>query len=236
MADFALLDSNAHKHLTLEQDDTFAHARTHHMVQVTVHEVARLGASYPIVFVKDRDTGQFHLMAMLGLQPGENLFFSEDGWRATVVPQQFQSYPFSLTTTNDAPGNFKVVVDLAATVLGDKGEPLFSEDGQQAEALKAKLAVLSRSADEQALTRAFVNALAEKEVLSPQSLTVKLNNGESRNLTGLYVIDEEKLNTLTTEAYEALRQQRFIGACYACIHSLGRIDTLIRLQAERAAN
>lgn len=232
MAEFALLDSVAHRHLRLKQDDAYSHAKNHHMVQVTVHEVARLGATYPIVFVKDRDTGQFHLMAMLGLQPGENLFYSEDGWQAATVPQQLLTYPFSLSAPKDDPDNLKVVVDQEASVLGDKGEALFTDDGQQAEALKTRIAVLSRVVDERVLTRTFLNELAEQALLAPQSLTVTLKNGESRNLTGLYVIDEEKLNTLPSDAYDALRQQRFIGACYACIHSLGRIDNLIRLAGE----
>ena len=58
-------------------------------------EFRALQAYYPIVFQKDAQ-GRFHPLALLGLQPGQNLFLRGDRWDAHYVPMAVERQPFAI--------------------------------------------------------------------------------------------------------------------------------------------
>ena len=212
------------------------HAQSiHHNITPLLGRLQQRGHQRRVDNVRnDRETGQFHLMAMLGLRPGENAFYSSEGWKASVVPQQIENYPFSLTRHPQDQAKHMVAVDLdSARVSDSEGEPLFTDSGEQTGVLQDKVTRLSRMMEEAKVTADFVKTLADMALLAPQSLSLTWPDGESRNLTGLYAIDEQKLNSLDTASFESLRQKHFVGAIYACILSMGRIDNLIERSAGR---
>lgn len=230
MANIQPLDNKKHAHLKVKPDPTVSHSQNNHLVTISVYELVRVQQDYPVAFIKDSETGRFHLLALLGLQPKENLFYSEQGWKADYIPQQLLHYPFTISSS-DAQDNHMVCVDFDSDKVSEKeGESLF-KDGEPSEYLTHKNEQLGNSISQAGTTRAFIEKLAEAEILAPQSLNIKLANEQEFNLTGLYAVDETKLNELSDEKYSELRKLGYIGPIYACMFAMHNVANLVKMKA-----
>jgi hypothetical protein len=74
-------------------------------------------------------------------------------------------------------------------------------------------------------TRVAVSALAGAGLITEWSLKAKVG-GEEKNITGLYRVDEEKLNTIDDETFLDLRKSRSLPIAYAQLLSMGNIAVL----------
>jgi len=225
------LRSDAHGKLKVRELGTFEHVKNSHMVPVTAHEFTRLGAEYPIVFVKNSDTGQFQSVALLGLKVGENLFVDDDKWQGVFVPGSIRNHPFVLAPAGQDKEQLMVgIIENSPVVSEEEGNALFTDAGEESDYLKAKKETLVNFLESDQMTRAFVNVLAEKELLTQQSVTV--NAGEEKiNLTGLYIVDEKKLNELSEEEFADFRKRGFLPPLYAQLGSLHQLSKLAKMQA-----
>lgn len=234
MANFQPLNTNQHQSIKVKTDPSYAHSAKSHIVPVSVFELPQVQAEYPIVFIKDGDTGRFHLVALLGLKPQENLYHKVDGWQALYIPQALANYPFVLSASPEQADNFIVGLDMDSTsIVAEAGESLFGENGEQSEFLKQKTQGLVSANAQLAATQKFVQAMTDNNLLSPQSLTIKPNDADEFNVTGLYTINETAFNELTESDYQALKTQGVIGAIYSCLFSMQRIAKLVQLKNER---
>lgn len=230
MPKYQALNQNEHQTLKIQSDHSFSHSASSHVAPLTVFELSQAQADYPIVFIKDAQTGNFHLVALLGLKPNENLFTHPDGWRAEYVPLQLRSYPLMLTQSPNQQEQIFVAVDIESSrVSTDKGNALFEHDGTQTKFLKNIAALMSQVNAQLPATQDFIRQLVDNDLLSAQSVTVKNKKNEEINLTGLYVVDETKFNDLSMQAFVNLKEQQLIAPIYACLFSLQRISRLIAL-------
>ena len=231
MANIQAINQNTHKNLTVQQRNTYSHSKSHHMVPVTLMELGSIAAEYPVTFIKDRETGQFHMVAMLGLQPGENLFYTDEGWRGNYVPMHLKANPFVLLSHPEEQGKHIIGIDLDSELISSsEGEPLFDDNGQQTELMQNQSELLAKLHEQNAVVRQFIKLVADLDLLAPQSLNVQIN-GQPHDLTGLYAIDENKLNQLSTESFEKLRQSGALRAIYTCLFSMGRVENLARIKS-----
>ena len=139
MSNFQALNNNQHQKLKIKTNANYAHATKSHVVPLSVFELSQAQADYPIVFIKDGQTGQFHLVALVGLEPNENLFFHANGWQAEYIPMQLRAYPLALTSSSESVDKQVVAIDLDASEVNEnEGEALFVNDGQQSEFLSKK--------------------------------------------------------------------------------------------------
>lgn len=91
-----------------------------------------------------------------------------------------------------------------------------------------KKALIAHFEQDQA-SRNILGFLAEKELLTTQTLTVDVA-GEKRNINGLYLIDEAKLNELSDEDYLELRKRGLLGPIYGHLASLNQVNRLARTE------
>ena len=96
--------------------------------------------------------------------------------------------------------------------------------------LKSQSELLIKVHEQNALVRQFIKLVVGLDLLAPQSLNVKIN-GHPHDLTGLYAIDEAKLNQLSTESFDNLRQSGALRAIYTCLFSMGRVENLARIKS-----
>ncbi|MFI2811661.1 MULTISPECIES: SapC family protein [Microbulbifer] len=225
------LQSDVHGKLKVRELGGFDHVEGSHMVPVTAHEFTRLGAEYPIVFVKNSETGQFQSVALLGLKVGENLFLKEGKWQGVFLPASIRNHPFVLAPSGQNQDQLVVgLVENSHLVSEEEGNDLFEEGGAESEYLKAKKESLVSYLESDQVTRAFVKVLTDKELLTQQSVSV--NAGEEKiNLSGLYIVDEKKLNELSEEDFADFRKRGFLPALYAQLGSLHQLSKLAKLQA-----
>ncbi|WP_066962579.1 SapC family protein [Microbulbifer sp. Q7] len=226
------LRSDVHGKLKVRELGTFEHVKNAHMVPVTAHEFSRLGAEFPIVFVKNSDTDQFQSVALLSLKVGENLFVDGDKWKGVFVPGAVRNHPFVLAPAGENKEQLMVgLVENSPVVGEEEGEALFTESGEESEYLKAKKEALVGYLESDQMTKAFITILAEKDLLTTQNVAVNAG-GEKINLTGIYMVDEKKLGELSEEDYADFRKRGFLPPLFAQLGSMHQFSRLAKMQAD----
>mgnify|MGYP000147400761 CR=1 FL=1 len=230
MTQIKALDKKAHASFKVSQDLTFAHVKNNHVLPLVLHEIVQASHSYPVLFVKDQNTGQFRVVALAGLRPGENLFAGEEGWAGSYVPSQVRTYPFVLVRNPNNEDEAVLCIDEDADMVGESdGEALFGNDGEQTEYLKNRAQGVVDVAQRVQITEQFIDQLVSLDLLAQKKLTLRTGESEEPyDLTGFYVIDEEKLNQLSEEDFLALRTKGVLPAIYAALMSSMQVQNLIR--------
>jgi hypothetical protein len=217
-----------HRHKKVRNTTQFDYAAGFHIAYVTVHEFARAAATYPIVFLEDKPNDGFRPVVLMGLQPGENLFVGADGaWNASYIPAMIRRYPFALSKGAEE-NRFVVCVDEASTLLSDtEGAPMFDEKGEPTQVIENVKRYLSELQQMDMLTQQFSRFLLTNNLLTP--LNMRVNAAQARNITGCYVINEERLNSFSDALFLEVRAKGFLPAMYAHLMSLPQIERLVQL-------
>ena len=223
-----------HAHKRIKQIQRFGFAANFHIASVMVHEFARAAATYPVVFLEDKAQDGFRPVALLGLDSGENLFVDASGkWQASYVPAIIRRYPFALAGAAEE-GKITVCIDEGSPLVSDtEGVPLFDENGEPTEAIENVKRYLGELQQMDAFTRGFCNWLAENNLFIPLNMRVRQAE-QVKNITGCYVINEERLNNLSDERFLQMREKRYLPAAYAHLMSLAQIERLMTLKQERS--
>lgn len=205
------------------------------VVPLAAPELSRAAISLPIGFIADQQG--FVPVALLGLQPGQNLFVAPDGrWLGGYQPARYRGYPFALLNTQD--GQQVLCFDEDSGLLSDsEGEAFFAEDGEPAPAIKTLLDFLNQVQRGMQQSRALCAALQAQNLIVPWPLQVDHGQGP-QSIEGLYRIDEAALNQLPAEAFETIRQAGVLPLVYCQLLSmqhLGVLGQLARAHAELAA-
>jgi len=228
------VNQQRHAGKKIKQVEGFGFASQFHIAYVTTHEFVRSAAIYPLVFIEDKDKDEFRPVALLGLDAGENLFVGESGkWSASYVPAIIRRYPFALSQASDD-GRFLVCVDEGSDLLSDtEGSPLFNEAGEPTEVIDNVKRYLSELQQMDAITAEFCKFLAKHNLFVPLNMRVRQND-KIKNISGCYVINEERLNNLSDELFLEMRSKHYLPAIYAQLTSLSQIERLVMLKDEQA--
>ncbi|MBY5921822.1 SapC family protein [Ferrimonas balearica] len=218
------LQKEKHANTKIKDDPGFAHVKDQHIVPVVVHEFVRASNDFPIVFVKNNESGQFRAVVMLGFKQGEN-YFAGSAWKGVYIPAAITHYPLALVPDMQNPGQLMVAVNEASDRVGDEeGHALF-EAGEPSAFLERKKESLGRFIESDQITQAFVTKLNELELLENRTLNLKLQ-GDEYNIGGIYMVNEKALNELSDEAFGELRKRGFLPLVYAHLASLHQVNRL----------
>ncbi|MCF1428059.1 MAG: SapC family protein [Shewanella sp.] len=225
-----LLDSNKHGDLKIDKVD-FGHLADQHIVPVTLHEIGRAAIDYPVVFVKNSETGEFQSVAMLGLKPGQNLMVKGGQWQSLYQPHVVRDYPLGVVLDPDDKDKVWIGIREASSAVGtEEGEALFNGTEETDYLAARKKALIEHFQQDQA-SRTLVKVLADLDLFLPQTLTVEIK-GEKRNINGIYLINEAKLNDLSDEQFSDLRKRGLLAPIFSHLTSLGQINRLARTEAQ----
>ena len=242
MTRHVLLDNVTHKNLKVLRRYAPGHGYDVNATRVFPAEFAQLQAEYPLFFARNRETGHFDAIALLGFDEGENLYLGDGEWLARRLPMTIERQPFLIgfqeTRDAGAPAPTPVVhVDLDHPSVGtEEGEPVFLPHGGEAALLERANAVLSAihggHDDAQVLSQLLVGL----ELIESVNLEVEFNDGSFHALEGLYTINEEKLATLNAGALEALHAKGHLASVFMMLASLAQLSVLIERKNARLAN
>jgi len=223
-----------HRLKKVRNTTAFDYAARFHIAYVTMHEFARAGATYPIVFLEDKPNDGFRPVVLMGLQPGENLFVGAGGaWNASYIPAMIRRYPFALSKGSEA-DRFVVCVDEASSLLSDtEGAPMFDEQGQPTQVIENVKRYLSELQQMDRMTQEFSSFLQSQNLLTPLNMRVNASS-QARNITGCYVINDERVNSFSDSLFLQLRAKAYLPAVYAPLLSLPQIERLVQLGKERS--
>lgn len=233
MATIKAINSSAHSNVKIKSNPSFIQSKNKHFAPVVVQEFISASKEFPIVFIKDAETGRFNAVVLLGLKPQENLFFDEKSWQGSYTPQALTLYPFVIHQAPDSDKTLLCVDEESELVNETEGDAFFDEKGAQQAWLTAKGEAVVDYIDKSGVTQNFIQLLLAKELLAPQTLSLNLAGQEEYTLDGLYVINEQKLNDLSDSEFSELRKTNALPAIYAVLMSMPCIKKLIDRQAAK---
>ena len=104
-------------------------------------EFRSVQTSYPILFQKESGKESFVPLAIFGIQKGENLFLTDEGWDAQYIPLSVQRMPFYIgfQQAKDSEDLKRVItIDLESPRVSEsEGRELFLEFGGNSDYLEA---------------------------------------------------------------------------------------------------
>ena len=233
MASIKAINNSAHGNVKVKSNPSFIQSKTKHFAPVVVQEFISASKEFPIVFIKDAETGRFNAVVLLGLKPQENLFFDEKSWQGSYIPEALTLYPFVIHQAEGSDKALLCVDEDSALVNETIGDAFFDEKGVQKEWLTAKGEAVVDYVNKSGVTQSFIQLLLAKELLAPQTLSLNLAGQEEYTLDGLYVINEQKLNDLSDSEFSELRKTNALPAIYAILMSMQCIKKLIDRQSSK---
>jgi hypothetical protein len=228
------LNNDKHKLLKVTSSSDFRRFKDQHLIPVIAQDFSSLATEFPIVFVKNVETGQFIAVAMMGIRNGINLYCQDEHWSAPVFPLGFTNAPLSLVKRNENSDEVVVCIDESSNLVSEEtGKALFNDQGEKTSYLKQRAQTLLNIAENNVQTQTIVKLFADKNLLVRRQLNVNLAaEKEPFTIDGIYTIDEQILNELNNEDFEQLRTKGLLPLVYAHLNSLHQIARLTMKQNE----
>jgi hypothetical protein len=228
----ALLDNVTHRHLRIRTERGAALGDARQFALALPAEFRQLQAHFPIVFQATEGETGFQPIVLLGLEPDQNLFLTDAGWDAPVVPMALQRDPFMIGRSGDG---LKLHVDLDSPRIvgpdeGEVGTAVFMPHGGHSEYLDHVVGLLEHLHAHAQHLPTFIDALTRHQLLEPFVLDVELTDGQQGRLSGLYTTHEERLAALPGAALEALQRDNHLLPIYMQLASLSNLRELVERQ------
>lgn len=199
-------------------------------VKLSLHEISEAAADYPLVFLKDADSGQFHLAALFGLAAGANSYLHGDFWQAVYLPQEIVAAPFCIF----GPDRTLCLNEASARVTTDTGDALFSADGSEAPALLHVRKILDELEQGRAAADQLIAAMLALGLIRPFAMTMRFDAGPTEVLQGLYTVSPTQLRALGPAALLDLHSRNFLAPAYAIMQSLTQFNRIRQLHNLRS--
>lgn len=232
MTQLTVISREQHAAKRWKRYTSYSFAATDTVAPLVAQELPRACLSLPVGFVKVED--RFQLVAVQGLQSGQNLWVAPDGrWLGNYVPAAYRSYPFVLANAGED-RRVLCVREESGLVNETDGEPFFDEDGQAAKPVKDVLAFLEQVSANAQLTARMCRLLDEHGLIQPWSVKLRAEDAE-RTMQGLFRVDEAALNALPMEALDALHKGGVLPMIYCQLLSMQHLQRLGQLASQHAA-
>ena len=151
---------------------------------------------------------------------------------ASYVPAIIRRYPFALAKT-DEDGKFTICVDEESGLLDDEdGQEIFTKDGEASPLVEKVKKYLGELQQMESFTDEFSTYLKQNNMFTPLNMKVKFKD-EVKSINGVYVINEERLISLSNEKYLEFREKQYIPAIYSHLSSLSQIERLLGFKDEK---
>lgn len=235
MTQHQILNPADHAALRIRTDASAALGDGEMACLVVPAEFRRLACEYPILLRRD-DAGALSAVALLGFEPGENLFLERGRWDALQRPWAMAIRPFLVGRPASGDGPSQVHIDMAhPRVSADEGIRVFDDAGAPTPYLEDVIGQLGALDEGFRTSAGFFAALDRYELTEPFSMDVTLDNGSEHRLVGYLLIDEAKLAALEPGLLAELRDAGFLEPIYMALASLGNLGKLVR-RKNRALN
>ncbi len=192
---------------------------------------------YPLVFTSG-DKGQTYApVAVLGLTDGENLFLANGVWDKSVyLPAYVRRYPFCMArVTLDKVEQADRLICVEKDFLDDKGEIMFDAEGKPLPKWEPIEKLLQEYEADLERSREMSSILSDYALLEPFTMQAQTQAGAAMNLTGMYRVDEKKMEFLNASQHKNLIKKGVMGRIYAHLISLDNFARLLNRKVGSAA-
>jgi len=237
------LNKIKHHELSIAPRKSFSDVAKTNSIELTVDELSAAASSFPIAFIKDPNSGNFHCVALLAFEAGLNLYCAEnpEHWEGVYVPSAMRREPFSLGPDPDLDKNLIVYIDENSQQISKtEGNSLYDIEGGETGFLKSINKQLSDYYNAELQSQNFLATLLDNKLLKEIELLIKFESDRTKRIKGLYTINEELLRSLDNETIVTFFEQNFFVPIYSMLNSITQFNRLMRLHnkvsSERISN
>ncbi|WP_444934700.1 SapC family protein [Microbulbifer sp. JTAC008] len=225
------MDKKKHRNCKLIKSD-LSHSKNSHICPILLPEFIPVARACPIIFARSKETGKLESCGLLGVTPGENLFWQEGQWQGDYIPASIRSYPFYLKYKEGDSSNAFVCVE--SSLLSEDGNSslgvrLFEENGNPSGHLLEAQRRLEDIHLKKTQVWKFVAILQRNNLLVEKEINIDLPGDVKHKLTGVYCISEKRLGELDSAAFLELRESGCLPFIYAHLFSLQKSTALSAL-------
>ena len=198
---------------------------------LAVGEISQAMRSLPLGFVEY--DGYFTLVAILGLQQGENLFVNKKGnWITSYKPAVLRSYPFSLIS--GAKDEMLLTFDEDSLSISDLSPTnlFYDKSGEITDELSSIMSFLNEVHKSYNKTVQLCEIINSYNLFEKWNITISRGNKEI-NVEGIYKINEDKLQSLDGDALKSLQKVSALGLIYGHIFSGANLSLLEKLATHK---
>lgn len=224
------LSADNHTGVRIKDIGNANHIANNHFAKVYTPEFSKAGVDYPVIFIKEPETGVFFAAGMWGVEPGENLLVEDGVWKGGYFPASVRCYPFAIQQDPETKDRLFIGIYEDADVANkEEGNLIFNDDGTETEWMVNVKEFLVRVFQQEEMTKVFVKSLDDLDLLVPQTLTLNdAKTGEKHDISGFYIVDKEKLIALPDDKLLELRKSGALEVIHNHIMSLESLDKLLR--------
>jgi len=225
----AAVSHSRHQHHSVEVNQDYSFAAIANSVPAGVSEFSLLAVEYPLVFIRQQDS--LHPVAVLGLEPSQNLFVSDDGqWQGNYKPAYVRRYPFIAAKSGG--DKLTLCIDEAANVVNTEGEgaQLFNQQ-EPSDYLQQMLDFVKAYEDESVRNQQLADLLEKYELLEPCTMNYVPEEGQKSSLSGFLVVSRERLQKLAAPAISELHTSGALELIHQHLLSLQQFNQLAALSS-----
>lgn len=218
----------------VDHDPAFGDAVNQSLLLPIEFEAAQ--RDYPILF-RRRDEGGYYAVALLGLDPDENLFLNGRRWQAGYVPIAHQRGPFAIAMNANEQGEvepmLQVDLDSPRVAADGEGVAVFLPNGGHSPYLDHVVRTLRRAHQGLAVEAAMFAAFESAGLIRPITMQIAVDDYRRYDVPDCFAIDGERLASLDGATLEALHRPGFLNLAFLALSSLGNVPRLIELKNAR---
>ncbi len=231
MANVVPVRKNLHQNIKIATKRGLEHIANQHIAPISAREYPKAGNNFPIFLVKQPEGTRYRSVVMLGLESGENLFYKNEAWEGTYIPQGIAMMPFGLGVDPDKENTLTTYIDLDSQYVGeDKENAIFDAEGNDTEFYTNVQNSLGRLFDNENMTEKFMEELVANDLLQELELHINFSTGENKKLVGLFGIDEKKLQELSDDKILDFHKRGLFVPIHAMLGSVSQINRLAQLR------
>ena len=191
---------------------------------------------FPLVFSSGDEGRSFAPVAVLGLEAKENLFVQGEGWAPGVyVPAYVRRYPFCMArvTLDNIEQAERLICVEKEHIVETGGVMMFDDKQEPLPRWKEVEKLLEEYEADLERTKEMCGILADYGLLEPFTMQATLNAGGSMHLTGMFRVDEKKLEFLNASQHKNLIKKGVMSKIYIHLLSLDNFGRLLDRKAQR---
>lgn len=221
-----ILDEATHRDIQIDFNAARTAARKERLLPVVISEFHSLMFHYPIVFVKDKETGEFTCSVLLGINSAANLLDEKNIATDEMLPLNIRRLPLVAVEPPDGETRPLIAINMASPGVG-QGDYVFNKNSS---GFESAIFALGELYDGYRETRDYIKKIIELDLISKLHAEIRHADKPAQILEGLYAIDLNKIAQLV-ERDEASKNIFLDVARYAYAQnfSLYNLKKLARL-------
>lgn len=227
MTSIEILDDIQHKELQIDFN-VARRAFRQKLIPVVISEFHSLMFHYPIVFVKDAETGRFTCSALLGINKEAILLDSMNIENDGSMPLNIRRLPLVAIAPQDDKARPLIAANMASPGVG-QGDYVFKN---KSKGFDSAISALGELYDGLKKTELYIEKIIELDLISKLHAEIRNADKPAQILEGLYAIDLNKIAKISER--DVAHKDKFLeisSFAYAQNFSLFNMSKLASLVA-----